>query len=130
VERAVQYVRGNFFADETFTGLAEPQARAEAWCRDVAGMRIHGTIQARPAEVSAGQEAGMLLPLSLPYAVPVFTKVKVHRDFHVEVGRALYSAPKEYLGSHLDAARTPRWSSCSTTVSSSRLIPASSRAGG
>jgi uncharacterized protein (DUF58 family) len=29
--------------------------------------------------------------------------VKVHRDFHVEIGRALYSAPKEYLGCHLDA---------------------------
>jgi hypothetical protein len=66
-------------------------------------MRIHGTIQARPAEVFAAQEAGALLPLSLSYDVPVFTTVKVHRDFHVEVGRALYSAPKEYLGCHLDA---------------------------
>ena len=103
VERAVQYVRGNFFAGETFTGLTDAQAQAEAWCRDVAGMRIHGTIQARPAQVFAGHEAGVLLPLSLPYDVPVFTKVKVHRDFHVEVGRALYSAPKEYLGCHLDA---------------------------
>ena len=37
------------------------------------------------------------------YDVPVFTRVKVHRDFHVEIGRALYSAPKEYLGCHLDA---------------------------
>jgi hypothetical protein len=103
VERAVQYVRGNFFAGERFTGLADAQARAEAWCREVAGMRIHGTIQARPAEVFAAQEAGALLPLSLPYDVPVFAKVKVHRDFHVEVGRALYSAPKEYLGCYLDA---------------------------
>jgi len=103
VERAVQYVRGNFFAGEHFTGLADAQARAEAWCRDVAGARIHGTIQARPAQVFAEHEAGVLLPLSLPYDVPVFTKVKVHRDFHVEVGRALYSAPKEYLGCHLDA---------------------------
>jgi transposase len=103
VERAVQYVRGNFFAGEHFTGLADAQARAEAWCRDVAGMRIHGTIQDRPAEVFAEQEAGALLPLSLPYDVPVFATVKVHRDFHVEVGRALYSAPKEYLGCHLDA---------------------------
>jgi transposase len=103
VERAVQYVRGNFFAGERFTGLADAQARAEAWCRDVAGMRIHGTIQARPAEVFAAHEAGALLPLSLPYDVPVFAKVKVHRDFHVEVGRALYSAPKEYLGCYLDA---------------------------
>jgi hypothetical protein len=103
VERAVQYVRGNFFAGERFTGLADAQARAGAWCRDVAGMRIHGTIQARPAEVFAEHEAGLLLPLSLPYDVPVFAKVKVHRDFHVEIGRALYSAPKEYLGCYLDA---------------------------
>ena len=103
VERAVQYVRGNFFAGETFTGLADAQARAEAWCQDVAGMRVHGTIQARPAEVFAADEAAALLPASLPYDVPVFTRVKVHRDFHVEVGRALYSAPKEYLGCHLDA---------------------------
>jgi transposase len=103
VERAVQYVRGNFFAGETFTCLADAQARAEAWCRDSAGMRIHGTIQARPAEVFAEHEAAALLPLSLPYDVPVFTRVKVHRDFHVEIGRALYSAPKEYLGCRLDA---------------------------
>jgi hypothetical protein len=103
VERAVQYVRGNFFAGEHFTGLADAQARAEVWCQDVAGMRIHGTTCARPAEVFAGHEAAALLPLPVPYDVPVFAKVKVHRDFHVEVGRALYSAPKEYLGCHLDA---------------------------
>jgi transposase len=103
VERAVQYVRGNFFAGEHFTGLSDAQARAETWCREVAGERIHGTIQARPAQVFAEHEAGVLLPLGLPYDVPVFATVKVHRDFHVEVGRALYSAPKEYLGCHLDA---------------------------
>jgi len=103
VERAVQYVRGNFFAGEHFTGLSDAQAAAEAWCRSVAGMRIHGTTCARPAEVFAGQEAGALLPLPVPYDVPVFARVKVHRDFHVEVGRALYSAPKEYLGCYLDA---------------------------
>src|SRR4051794_14165861 len=80
VERMVQYVRGNFFAGEGFAALADAQARAEAWCRDVAGQRIHGTIQARPAEVFAQQEASVLLPLPAPYDVPVFTRVKVHRD--------------------------------------------------
>jgi hypothetical protein len=104
VERAVQYVRGNFFAGEHFAGLADAQARAGVWCRDVAGMRIHGTIAARPAEVFAAGEAGALLPAPAErYDVPVFARVKVHRDFHVEVGRSLYSAPKEYLGCHLDA---------------------------
>jgi hypothetical protein len=99
----VQYVRGNFFAGETFAGLAEAQARAEAWCRGTAGTRIHGTIAARPAEVFAEHEAAALLALPVPYDVPVFARVKVHRDFHVEVGRSLYSAPKEYLGARLDA---------------------------
>src|SRR6516165_414368 len=33
VERAVQYVRGNFFAGEHFSGLADAQARAGAWCQ-------------------------------------------------------------------------------------------------
>jgi hypothetical protein len=69
----------------------------------VAGTRIHGTIQARPGEVFAEHEAAALLPVPLPYDVPVFTSVKVHRDFHVEVARSLYSAPQQYLGRHLDA---------------------------
>ena len=99
----MQYVRGNFFAGEDFAGLADAQARAEAWCRNVAGARIHGTIQARPGEVFAEHEAAALLPVPAPYDVPVFTSVKVHRDFHVEVARSLYSAPQQYLGRRLDA---------------------------
>jgi transposase len=102
VERAVQYVRGNFFAGEEFVDLPDAQARAERWCREVAGARIHGTIQARPAEVFTEREASALLPVPETYDVPIFTRVKVHRDFHIEVGKALYSAPKAYLGQHLD----------------------------
>jgi transposase len=108
VERAVQYVRGNFFAGETFAGLADARARAVTWCQGTAGLRIHGTIQARPAEVFAQHEAGLLLPVPDRYDVPVFTTVKVHRDFHVEVGRALYSAPQHLLGRHLDARADSR----------------------
>jgi len=103
VERAVQYVRGNFFAGENFASLAEAQEAAAAWCAVTAGMRVHGTIQARPAEVFAEDEAAALLPVPPAYDVPVFKTVKVHRDFHIEVARSLYSAPQHYLGRHLDA---------------------------
>jgi len=104
VERNVQYVRGNFWAGEDFASLADAQARAEAWCRRTAGMRIHGTTCARPAEVFAAAEAHLLLSVpAARYDVPLFTRVKVHRDFHVEVARSLYSAPEQYLGCHLDA---------------------------
>jgi hypothetical protein len=83
VERTVQYVRGNFFAGETFVDLADAQARAEAWCATTAGLRMHGTIHARPAEVFAEHEAGVLLAAGQePYEVPIYATVKVHRDYH------------------------------------------------
>ena len=62
VERQVQFVRGSFFAGETFIDLADAQRRAETWCRERAGLRIHGTTQQRPAEVFAAEEQPRLLP--------------------------------------------------------------------
>jgi transposase len=103
VERAVQYVRGNFWAGETFTDLETAQERVTAWCARRAGMRIHGTTAARPAEMFNEYEKGLLVTVPAAYDVPVFTRVKVHRDFHVEVARALYSAPQHLLGQYLDA---------------------------
>jgi transposase len=103
VERVVQYVRGNFWAGESFTDLADAQERVAQWCTRRAGMRIHGTIQARPLEVFTETEAAALLGVPAAYDVPVFTRVKVHRDFHVEVAKSLYSVPTAFLGHHLDA---------------------------
>ena len=65
-------------------------------------MRGHGTLQARPLEVFRAHEQPVLLAVPPSYDLPTFTRVKVHRDFHVEVGRALYSAPTGFLGQHLD----------------------------
>ena len=103
VERAVQYVRGNFWAGETFTDLADAQTRVTAWCSQRAGLRIHGTTAARPLELFDQVEASCLLPVPAVYDVPVFTRVKVHRDFHAEVAKALYSLPQQWIGQHLDA---------------------------
>ena len=49
---------------------------------------------AAPLEMFAELEAGCLLPVPAAYDVPIFTRVKVHRDFHVEVAKALYSVPE------------------------------------
>lgn len=103
VERAVQYVRGNFFAGEDFVDLSDAQARAEAWCAGTAGMRMHGTTARRPAEHFAAVEAGCLLPVPAVYDVPIFREVKVHRDFHIEIARALYSVPGHLIGQQLQA---------------------------
>ncbi len=103
-ERVVPYVRGSFFSGEDFADRDDAQARAERWCAQVAGMRIHGTTCARPAEVFAAEEAPVLLPRpSAPYDLPIYSRPKVHPDRHVEVGRALYSVPGELVGAHLEA---------------------------
>lgn len=102
VERAVQYVRSSCMAGEKFIDLDQARAHARTWCLQVAGQRVHGTTAQRPAEHFATQEAGLLLPVPKAYDVPLFKSCKVHRDFHLEIGKALYSVPRAYLGQQVD----------------------------
>lgn len=98
------FVRGSFFAGESFIDLADAQKRAEQWCRERAGQRVHGTTAARPAEVFAKNEAPCLLPGPLfPYDLPVYANPKVHRDHYIEVARALYSVPGNLTGQRVEA---------------------------
>jgi len=103
VERCVPFVRQSFFAGETFIDLADAQHRVEQWCRQRAGMRIHGTIQARPAEVFRVEERPRLGPAPASvYDVPIYTTAKVHRDHHIEVAKALYSIPGNLIGQRVE----------------------------
>jgi len=102
VERAVQFVRSSFWAGETFTDLADAQAKVEVWCADRAGMRVHGTTQCRPVEHFRLEEHARLLPApGEPYDVPVYAVCRVHRDHHIEIAKALYSVPGNLLGARV-----------------------------
>ena len=99
VERVVPFVRNSFFAGESFIDLPDGQRRVVIWCEVRAGMRIHGTIQARPAEVFRVEEQPVLRPAPQDrYDLPLYATVKVHRDHHLEVGKALYSVPGNLIG--------------------------------
>ena len=102
VERVVQYVRRNYWDGETFTSIEQAQQAATQWCVRTAGTRIHGTTCARPVEVFTAEEQPRLLAVPGFYDVPVLKAVKVHRDFHAEVGKALYSLPECWIGHTLD----------------------------
>jgi len=103
VERTVPFVRNSFFAGETFIDLPDAQRRAVIWCEDRAGMRIHGTIQARPAEVFRVEELPVLRSAPTErYDLPLYATVKVHRDHHLEVGKALYSVPGNLIGTYVE----------------------------
>jgi transposase len=109
VERTVSFVRGSMWAGENFVDLGHAQRHADAWCRERAGLRIHGTIQCRPAELFALEEAPALLAApATPYDLPTYAKPKVHRDHHVEVAKALYSVPGNLIGHHVHARADAR----------------------
>ena len=104
VERMVPFVRGSFFAGESFPGgLPSAQRAAQAWCAGRAGQRIHRTTRCRPAELFAAEEAPRLAPAPVfGYDLPVYASPKVHRDHHIEVAKALYSVPGNLIGRHVD----------------------------
>lgn len=105
VENQVPFVRERWFAGESFSDdIALLRDAAQAWSRDVAGGRIHGTTRRVPREVFAGEEQQFLLPAPTdPFDVPRWSEPKVHPDHHVQVARALYSVPTRYIGKKLRA---------------------------
>jgi transposase len=109
VERMVQYVRGNFFAGEEFSDLADAQRRAQDWCATTAGLRLHGTTAARPVEQFTAEEVMHLLPVPADrYDVPIFATPKVARDLHIELARGLYSVPAELVGQRVQVRADSR----------------------
>jgi transposase len=99
VERGIAYVQGNALKGRTFTSLQEENRHLQQWEATVADTRIHGTTRRQVGKVFQEVEKPALLPLPAG-RFPFFHEAQrsVHRDGHVEVEKAYYSVPPEYLG--------------------------------
>ncbi len=108
VERGVGYVQENALKGRTFATLAEQNAHLWQWEAQVADTRIHGTTRRQVRQVFEQIERPALGPLPAT-RFPCFTEAlrKVSRDGHIEVSKAYYSVPPEYLGRQVWA----RWDS-------------------
>ena len=94
VERGVPYARERFFKGGEFSGLTDVRDQARRWCRDVAGLRIHGTTRRKPLLVFQDEERQALLPWDgQPYEMADWRNAKVHQDHHIQCRSALYSVP-------------------------------------
>jgi transposase len=99
VEAGVKYVQSNALKRRTFTSLEQQNEHLADWERTIADTRIHGTTKRQVGKLFAEAERAALR--SLPRErFPSFHEArrKVNRDGHVEVAKAYYSAPPEYLG--------------------------------
>lgn len=99
VERGVDYVQENALKGKRFSSLAEQNRHLLEWETQVADTRIHGTTRKQVRRAFEDVEREALSPLPLE-RFPCFTESrrKVSRDGHVEVDKAYYSVPPEYLG--------------------------------
>jgi transposase len=118
VERGVDYVQENALKGRKFAGLDEQNHFLLDWERTVADTRLHGTTRRQVGAHFLTAEQPALQPLPLErFANFHEARRVVHRDGHVEVGRAYYSAPPEYLGRRVWA----RWDGRLVRIFNERL---------
>ena len=99
IESGIKYIQSNALHGRVFENLAAQNAHLAHWESHVADLRIHGTTKQQVREVFEQIERPALLPL--PQArFPFFHEEQrvIHRDGHLEVDKAYYSVPPEYLG--------------------------------
>jgi transposase len=102
IESGVGYVKGNGLKGQIFPSLEEENRQLLHWETTVADTRIHGTTRQQVQQMFETLERPALRPLPLE-RFPCFQEGQrsVHRDGHVEVAKAYYSVPPEYLGRRL-----------------------------
>ena len=98
VEAGVKYVQDNGLAGKQFERLGAQNVHLAHWEETVADTRIHGTTRQQVRTHFLTVEKPKLLPLPAGL-FPVFSEAprKVHRDGYVEVDKAYYSVPPEYV---------------------------------
>jgi transposase len=99
VERAIGYVRQNFWPLRSFAGLSDVNAQAHQWLRDVANQRRHRETGQTPEE-RFRPEALLLLPSIAPDYRDQ-SDVLVHKDLRLAFDGNRYCVPPRYVGRRL-----------------------------
>jgi Mu transposase, C-terminal domain len=120
VERGVDYVQENALKGHTFTSLNEQNAHLSRWEAETADTRVHGTTRQLVGHRFVEVEKAALLPLPRErFANFQEAQRRVHWDGHVEVAKAYYSAPPEYVGETVWA----RWDGRLVRIFNERMAP-------
>jgi len=98
VERGVAYAKNNALKGRQFASLGEQNAHLLHWEEQVADKRVHGTTRRQVAAVFEEERKALgPLPASV-YESYQEGRRRVQRDSFVEVAKAYYEAPPEFIG--------------------------------
>lgn len=112
VEAGVKFVKRGFLPLREIRDIADLNAQARHWVMNDAGRRIHGTTRKAPLDLFV-IERDALLPLpALAPDLGTWHRAALHRDCHLKLGNAYYSAPFRLVGQRLWV----RVSDCSVAI--------------
>lgn len=98
----VHYVKRNFLGGRETTSLPQANRDVRAWCKETAGLRIHGTVKEKPLVRFEETEKDCLQPLpTTPYDLAIWKQAKLHRDCYVVFEGSYYSAPFRLVSQQL-----------------------------
>jgi len=120
VENSIKYVKENALRARRFVSLAALNQWLRQWEQSVADTRIHGTTRQQVGRHFEERERPALQQLP-PDLFACFQEGQrcVHRDSHVEVDKAYYAVPAEYIGQQVWV----RWDARVVRVYNQRLEP-------
>ena len=98
VEAGVKYVKNNALKGKRFASLEALNEHLRWWMKQIADLRIHGTTKKQVHKHFLESEKPALKPL--PQGLfPCYQEARrsVHRDSYVEVDRAYYEVPAQYI---------------------------------
>ena len=99
VERAIGYLRQNFWPLREFTDLHDVNRQARQWLAEVANQREHRETRQRPMDRF---QPAALRPLPvIPYDYRDSVEALVHKDLRVQFDANRYCVPHRYVGRRL-----------------------------
>lgn len=108
VESGVKYVKNNFLPLRKFKNIQDANNQLANWNRETARNRNHGTTRRKPAELFSEYEQKALQPFLTTdrFEIPVWKRLKVSRDIHIQFDKAYYSTPHTLRGQYVEARKT------------------------
>ena len=101
VERAVSYLRHNFFYGRSLSDLEHLNAQLAAWLSDTANARVHGTTREIPRD-RLHKERSHLAPLpGNPYVPMVTLGRRITKDGFISYNGNEYSVPEGLMSSEI-----------------------------
>jgi len=98
VERAIRYIRENFFAGRTWSDLDDLNAQADAWCVGTSAQRpCPEDTDRRVAEVFSDEQAHLIALPDNPYPTDERVEVRVGKTPYVRFDLNDYSVPHTHV---------------------------------